>query len=112
MSHHDIHEIITQISQSLDCPRCKSRILPHNIVITDIVDHDCMFDVVCHRCKSEMSLSAHIERNTSDTAMTHNQSSQILHNSYIDEGITEAEVSAVRRELRSFCGSFIEVFNR
>ena len=112
MNHHDIHEIIAQIAQSLDCPECKSRILPHNIVITDIVGDDCMFDVVCERCLTEMTLSAHIEKTTAEEAMTHNQSSQIIHDNLVDEGVTAQEVIMIKEELANFCGSFIETFCR
>lgn len=112
MSHHDIHEIISQISQTLDCPQCKTRILPHNIAITDIVDQDCMFDVACHKCLAEMTLSAHIEKNMTDDAKTYNRSSQIMHDGIIEESIGYEDVEAVRRELKQFCGSFIEAFCR
>lgn len=110
MSHHDIHEIISQISQTLDCPQCKTRILPHNIAISQIVDHDCMFDVACHKCKAEMSLSAHIEKNLTDDAKTFNRSSQIMHDGIIEEGISEKDVLAIREEMKYFCGSFVEAF--
>lgn len=112
MSHHDIHEIITQISQTLDCPQCATRILPHNIAITDIVGTDCMFDVACHKCQAEMTLSAHIEKNLTDDAKTYNRSSQIMHDGIVEEGISEDEVRAVRAELKNFCGSFIQAFCR
>lgn len=112
MNQHDIHEIISQISQTLDCPECKSKILPHNICITDIVEQDCMFDVCCHRCKTEMTLSAHIEKTTAEAAMTHNQSSHIMHNNHVDQGITAEEVKQIKVELDNFCGSFIETFCR
>ncbi len=111
MSHHDIHEIITQISQTMTCPRCKSRILPHNIVITEIVNDDCYFDVACKRCHAEMTLSAHIEKTLSDEAMTFNRSSQILHDQVVQEGISAEEVEAMRRALKNFCGSFDEAFD-
>lgn len=112
MSHHDIHEIISQISQSLECPQCKTRILPHNIAITDMIGQDCMFDVACHHCEAEMTLSAHIEKTLTDDAKTYNRSSQIMHDGQIEEGITKAEIVAVREELKHFCGSFIEAFCR
>lgn len=112
MSHHDIHEIVSQISQSLDCPECKSKILPNNITITDIIGDDCMFDVSCGRCKTEMTLSAHIEKTTSEDAMVHNQSSQILHDSIVDEPVTKEEVKMMKEELKNFNGSFIETFCR
>ena len=112
MNHHDIHEIITQISQSLDCPECNTRILPNNIEITDIVGDDCMFDVVCNRCKTEMTLSAHIEKTTSEEAMFHNQSSQIIHDQFVDEGVTAQEVEMMKEELKNFSGRFIETFCR
>ena len=110
LNHHDIHEIFTQISQSLVCPQCQSQILPNNIRINDIVDNECIFDVDCHRCKSEMTLSAQIEKNTTDTAKTYNKSSQLMHDSVVEEGITEWEVKAMKDELKNFCGSFIETF--
>ncbi len=110
MSHHDIHEIISQISQTLDCPQCKTRILPHNIAITDIVDQDCMFDVACHKCEAEMTLSAHIEKNLTEEARRFNRSSQIIHDNYIEESINENDVRAIREELKNFCGSFMETF--
>jgi hypothetical protein len=112
MNQHDIHEIISQISQTLDCPECKAKILPNNIQITDIVGDDCMFDVLCTRCKTEMTLSAHIEKTTAEEAMTHNRSSQIVHDNVVDEGITYREVEMMRRELANFNGSFIETFCR
>ena len=40
LSHHDIHEIFSQISSSLDCPECKTQIMPHNIKILDIVNDE------------------------------------------------------------------------
>ena len=112
MNHHDIHEIIEQISQTLDCPQCKSRILPNNIVITDIVGADCTFDVLCERCETEMTLSAHIEKTTADTARTHNRSSQIVHDQNVEEPISAEDVARIRHELAHFCGSFIETFCR
>ena len=112
MNQHDIHEIISQISQSLDCPECKTKILPNNIEITDIVGEDCMFDVICSRCKTEMTLSAHIEKTTAEEAMTHNTSSQIVHDNLVDEGITAEEVKMIKEELANFSGSFIETFCR
>ena len=110
MSHHDIHAIITQIAQTLDCPQCKNRILPHHIQITDVQDQDCLFDVTCQRCNIEMSLSAHIERSPREDAMTYNRSSQILHDQYVDEGVTALEVELIQEELANFSGSFIETF--
>jgi DNA-directed RNA polymerase subunit RPC12/RpoP len=112
MNHHDIHEIITQISQSLDCPECKTRILPHNINITDIVDSDCMFDVVCHRCKTEMTLSAHVEKTPAEESLFTNESSRMFQEQMMEEPVSMADVEAVRYELRHFCGSFIETFCR
>ena len=112
MNQHDIHEIISQISQSLDCPECNTKILPHNIEITDIVGSDCMFDVVCDRCKTEMTLSAHIEKTTAEESMTHNSSSQIVHDNLVDEGVTAEEVQLMKEELKNFSGSFIETFCR
>ncbi|PIZ74540.1 hypothetical protein COY07_00470 [Candidatus Peregrinibacteria bacterium CG_4_10_14_0_2_um_filter_43_11] len=110
MTHHDIHEIITQISQTLDCPQCKTRILPHNIAITDVVGPDCTFDVACHHCKAEMTLSAHVEKTVNDTAKTFNRSSQIMHDGIVEKGISIKDVESVQHELRHFCGSFIEAF--
>jgi len=112
LNHHDIHEIFTQISQSLNCPQCNAPVLPHNIKITDIANNECFFDVNCHKCKAEMTLSAHIEKNVNDFAKTYNKSSQIMHDSYVDEGVTEWEVKKMRDELKTFCGSFIETFAR
>ena len=112
MNHHDIHEIIAQISQSLDCPECDNKILPHNIEITDIVGEDCMFDVLCERCQTEMTLSAHIEKTTAEEAMTSNLSSQIIHDSYVDEPISAQDVKMMKEELANFSGSFIETFCR
>ena len=112
MNHHDIHEIISQISQSLDCPECNTRILPNNIVITEILGDDCMFDVVCTRCSTEMTLSAHIEKTEAEEAMTHNQSSQIVHNSYVDTAVSAEEVELMKEELANFNGSFIDTFCR
>lgn len=112
MNQHDIHEIISQISQTLDCPECANRILPHNIEITDIIGSDCMFDVVCNRCKTEMTLSAHIEKTAAEEAMVHNCSSKITHDNIVNEAITAEDVENVRRELANFSGSFIETFCR
>ncbi len=112
MNQHDIHEIISQISQSLDCPECKAKVLPNNIQITDIVGEDCMFDVVCSRCKTEMTLSAHIEKTPAEEAMTHNKSSKIIHDNTVDKAITLEEVHLIKKELDNFCGSFIETFCR
>lgn len=112
MNHRDIHEIIEQISQTLDCPQCKSRILPQNIAITDIVGSDCTFDVLCNRCETEMTLSAHVEKTTADEARTHNRSSQYLHDSAVEEPISAEDVLQIREELKRFCGSFIETFCR
>lgn len=112
LNHHDIHEIFSQISNSLSCPECDSQILPHNIRINDIADGECMFDVDCHKCNAEMSLSAHVEKNINDVAKTYNKSSQIMHDNVVDEGITKWEVDAIKNELKHFCGSFIEAFSR
>ncbi|QQR84265.1 hypothetical protein IPJ72_03780 [Candidatus Peregrinibacteria bacterium] len=112
LSQHDIHEIISQISQSLNCPECNTRIMPHNITITDVVDKDCMFDVSCHRCSTEMTLSAHVEKNATPDSMTHNFSSQIMHNGFLEEPISEEDVRSIQYELKNFCGSFIEAFAR
>ena len=112
MRENDINEIISKISQSLECPQCKTKILPHNIAITDMVGQDCLFDVACHHCEAEMTLSAHIEKTLTDDAKTFNRSSQIMHDNIIEEGITRAEVVAIREELKNFCGSFIETFCR
>ena len=112
LSHHDIHEIFSQISTSLDCPECSSQIMPHNIKIIDIVNNECMFDVKCHRCQAEMTLSAHIEKSLNDTAKTYNKSSQIVHDGAVEEGVSEWDVIAIKNELKHFCGSFIETFAR
>ena len=71
-----------------------------------------MFDVVCDRCKTEMTLSAHIEKTPTEEAMFHNQSSQIVHDNFVDEGITAQEVKMMKEELANFSGSFIETFCR
>jgi uncharacterized CHY-type Zn-finger protein len=110
LSHHDIHEIYSQISQSLNCVECNAAILPHNIEITDMVDNECMFDVTCGRCKAEMTLSAHVEKNPNQAAMTYNKSSQIMHDSIVDEAVSEVDVALIREELKNFCGSFTEAF--
>ena len=112
MNHHDIHEIISQISQSLDCPECTNKILPNNIEITDIIGDDCMFDVTCNRCKTEMTLSAHIEKTAAEEAMTHNRSSQISHDNVVEQSITIEDVEMIKEELANFSGSFIETFCR
>lgn len=111
MSQHDIHEIISQISQTLDCPECKSKVLPHNITITDIVNQDCMFDVCCHRCKTEMTLSAHIEKTAAEQVMHQKTNSSSVYNEY-ETPIGQKDVDAVKKELSNFCGSFIETFCR
>jgi len=112
LNHHDIHEIYSQISQSLNCVECEAAILPHNIQITDIVDNECMFDVVCDRCESEMTLSAHVEKNPNQAAMTYNRSSQIVHDGIVEESVSPVDVRTIKDELRNFCGSFIETFAR
>ncbi|MBU0706535.1 hypothetical protein KJ657_04685 [Patescibacteria group bacterium] len=112
LNHHDIHEIYSQISQSLNCVDCEAAILPHNIQITDIVDNECMFDVCCDRCGSEMTLSAHVEKNPNQAAMTYNKSSQIVHDGIVEEAVSPIDVRMVKEELRNFCGSFIETFAR
>ena len=110
LNHHDIHEIFSQISQSLNCVECKAGILPHNIKITDIEGSECLFDVNCGRCSTEMSLSAQIEKNTNNSAKTYNKSSQIVHDSIVDEGVSQWDVLAIQNELKSFNGSFIKTF--
>jgi hypothetical protein len=112
LNHHDIHEIYSQISQSLNCVECNTPILPHNIQITDIVDNECMFDVCCNKCQSEMTLSAHVEKTPNQTARTYNRSSQIMHDSIVEEGVSEWDVLGIRNELETFNGSFIETFAR
>lgn len=112
LSHHDIHEIYSQISQSLNCVECEAAILPHNIQITDIVDSECMFDVCCNRCGSEMTLSAHVEKNANQAAMTYNKSSQIVHDGIVEEAVSPIDVRMIKEELRNFCGSFVETFAR
>ncbi len=112
LNHHDIHAIVTQIAQTLDCPECKNRILPHNIEITDVMDSDCLFDASCERCDIDMSLSAHIEKTQSEEARTFNRSSQILHDSVVTEAVTIDEVHQIKEELANFNGSFIETFAR
>lgn len=112
LSHHDIHEIYSQISQSLNCVECNAAILPHNIQITDIVDNECLFDVCCDRCSSEMTLSAHVEKNQNQAAKTYNRSSQIVHDGIVEESVTHIDLRMIKEELRNFCGSFIETFAR
>lgn len=112
LNHHDIHEIYSQISQSLNCVECEAAILPHNIQITDIVNNECMFDVCCSRCGSEMTLSAHVEKNPNQAAMTYNKSSQIVHDGIVEEVISSIDVRRIKEELHNFCGSFIETFAR
>ncbi len=112
LNHHDIHEIYSQISQSLNCVECEAAILPHNIQITDIVDSECMFDVNCERCDSEMTLSAHVEKTANHAAKTYNKSSQIVHDGIVEEAVSPIDVRMIKEELRSFCGSFIETFAR
>jgi len=110
INNQDIHEIISQISHSLNCPSCNSRILPHHIKITDMMDDKCLFDIKCQKCRTEMSLSANIEKTNTKTSQTYNQSSQIMHKNYIEEGITEADIVDIKKELLNFGGSFIEAF--
>ena len=112
LNHHDIHEIYSQISQSLNCVEFEAAILPHNIQITDIVDNECLFDVNCERCDSEMTLSAHVEKNPNQAAMTYNKSSQIIHDSIVEASVTPSDIKRIKEELKSFCGSFIETFSR
>ena len=112
LNHHDIHEIYSQISQSLNCVECSAAILPQNIQITDMVDNECMFDVSCNRCAAEMTLSAHVEKNSNQAAMSYNKSSQIFHDSLVEEPVSSLDIRMVREELSNFCGSFIEAFSR
>ena len=113
LSHHDIHEIYSQISQSnLNCVECKASILPHNIQITDIVDGECLFDVYCERCNSAMTLSAQVEKTPNQAAMTYNKSSQIVHDGVVDSAVSSIDVHLIKDELRHFCGSFVETFAR
>ncbi len=112
LSHHDIHEIYSQISQSLNCVECNASILPQNIKITDIVDEECLFDVHCDRCHSEMTLSAQVKKNPNQTAMTYNKSSQILHDGIVESSITAVDVHLIKDALNNFCGSFIDTFAR
>jgi len=112
LNHHDIHEIYSQISQSLNCVECEAAILPHNIQITDIVDNECLFDVNCDRCDSEMTLSAHVEKSPNQAAMTYNKSSQIVHDGIVEAAVSPVDVRKIKEELRKFCGSFIETFAR
>jgi len=112
LNHHGIHEIYSQISQSLNCVECSAAILPQNIQITDMVDNECMFDVNCERCDSEMTLSAHVEKNPNQAAMAYNKSSQIMHDSIVEEAVSAGDITLVKEELKNFCGSFIETFSR
>ena len=111
MTHNDIHDIITQISQNLTCPKCKAKILPNNIKITDAIEKEFLFDVNCSRCQAEMSLSAHVEKKQNPKKTTCNHSTQITHDHDTDEPITAYDVRAIQNELRNFCGSFIETFS-
>ena len=112
LNHHDIHEIYSQISQSLNCVECDAAILPQNIEITDMLDNECLFDVNCDRCDSEMTLSAQVEKNPNQAAMTYNKSSQIMHDSIVEASVTESDIKLIKSELKDFCGSFIETFSR
>ena len=109
-THHDIHEIYSQITQSLNCVDCKAGILPHNIRINNIAGNECHFDVNCHRCDSEMSLSAQVDKAPNKKAMTYNKSSQMLHDSWVDESVNELDVLAIKNELKHFGGSFAQRF--
>ena len=111
LNHHDIHEIYSQISQSLNCVECEAAILPHNIQITDIIDNECLFDVNCNKCESEMTLSAQVEKNPNVAAMTYNKSSQIVHDNIVEESVSPVDVKRIKEELKDFCGSFIETFS-
>lgn len=110
MSQHDIHEIISQISQTLECPECKAKILPHCINITDIVGQDCLFDVCCHKCRTEMTLSAHVEKTGAQKQM--HQSYQSAPKREVEVPVSIKDVSDIKHELNNFCGSFIEAFCR
>ena len=110
LNHHDIHEIYSQISQSLNCVECEAAILPQNIQITDIVDSECMFDVNCERCDSEMTLSAHVEKTANNASKTYNKSSQIIHDGIVEAAVTKTDVKQIKDDLKRFCGSFIETF--
>ena len=112
LNHHDIHEIYSQIAQTLSCVECKAAILPHNIQITEMVNNECRFDVNCNRCDSEMTLSAHVEKNANETAKTYNKSSQIIHDNTVEEAVSSRDVSLIKEELNRFCGSFIQTFAR
>jgi len=78
----------------------------------DILDNECMFEVKCHKCNAEMTLSANIEKNINDSAKTYNKSSQIIHDNIVDESVSEVDVKLIRDEMKNFCGSFIEAFCR
>jgi len=112
LNHHDIHEIYSQISQSLNCVECNAAILPHNIEITDMLDNEYLFDVNCSRCGSEMTLSAHVEKNANQAAMTYNKSSQIVHDSIVETAVSNIDIKLIKEELNNFCGSFIKTFSR
>lgn len=77
-----------------------------------MVNNECMFDVNCHRCSSEMTLSAQVEKNVNQSAMTYNKSSQIMHDNIVDESVSAIDVDLIQKELKHFCGSFIETFAR
>lgn len=109
-THHDIHEIYSQITQSLNCVDCKAGILPHNISIKSMEGSECLFDVNCHRCDAEMSLSAQVEKAPNKKAATYNKSSQMLHDSWVDESVNELDILAIQNEMKHFGGSFIQRF--
>ncbi len=110
LNHYDIHEIYSQISQTLNCVDCKSSILPHNIQITKIEEGECHFDVNCNRCESEMTLSAQVEKNANQSARTYNKSSQIMHDNVVEEAVSPIDVMLIKEELKNFCGSFTQTF--
>ena len=112
LNHHDIHEIYSQISQSLSCVECSAAILPHNIQITDMLEDECLFDVNCGRCESEMTLSAHVEKNPNQAARTYNKSSQIMHDGIVETAVSDIDILLIKEEMKNFCGSFVETFAR
>lgn len=59
-----------------------------------------------------MTLSAHVEKNPNQAAMTYNKSSQIVHDTIVEEPVTEMDVYHIKQALKEFSGSFIETFAR
>jgi len=112
MNLREINEIIQQISETLTCPRCNIHILPRHIQVVEMKPNgDYLFDVACHECKAEMSLSAHVERVNSNSSLKKAKPSYVQKRHKDLPAISDEDVVALKKALRNFCGSFIEAFS-